>query len=133
MVTMKLITCIILVSWVSALSAEPPPPQLADLYKTDIALDAITLEDGKSAFYIRQRVDQTTRTLKQSLWKVNVGGKAAAVEPGEPDASSLMLSPNGKWLLFLSSRPFADGTPAFQPVPPYSDPAADIWLMPVAG
>jgi Tol biopolymer transport system component len=44
-----------------------------------------------------------------------------------------MLSPDGKWLLFLSSRPFPDGTPAFQPVPPYSDPAADIWLMPLTG
>ncbi|MFO1485260.1 MAG: S9 family peptidase [Verrucomicrobiaceae bacterium] len=117
----------------SAIAVDPPLPQIEDIYKTDVALDAITLSDGKSAFYIRQRVDQGSRSLKQSLWKVDVEGKASAVEAGEPDASGLMLSPDGKWLLFLSTRPFADGSPAFQPVPPYTDPAADIWLMPVAG
>ena len=130
---MKLITWIVLVGGAVAFAAEPPLPQLDDLYKTDVALDAITLGDGRSAFYIRQRVDQATRTVKHSLWKVDVDGKVAAVESGEPDVSSPMLSPDGKWLLFLSTRPFADGTPAFQPVPPYSDPAADIWLMPVTG
>lgn len=117
----------------SAIAVDPPLPQIEDIYKTDVALDAITLSDGKSAFYIRQRVDQGSRSLKQSLWKVDAEGNASAVEAGEPDASGLMLSPDGKWLLFLSTRPFADGSPAFQPVPPYTDPAADIWLMPLAG
>jgi dipeptidyl aminopeptidase/acylaminoacyl peptidase len=130
---MKLTLWIALAGCAAALAEELPPPQIADLYQTDAALDVVTLGDGKSAFYIRQRVDQATRSLKQSLWKVDADGKAGAVEAGEPDVLSLTLSPDGKWLLILSTRPFAGGTPAFQPVPPYTDPAVDIWLMPVTG
>lgn len=130
---MKLTAWITLVGCAAVFAEELPPPQIDDLYKTDVALDAVTLSDGKSAFYIRQRVDQATRSLKQSLWKVDAEGKSGPVEPGEPDVLSLTLSPDGKWLVLLSTRPFADGTPAFDPVPPYTDPAADIWLMPVTG
>ncbi|MBX7208135.1 MAG: S9 family peptidase [Verrucomicrobiaceae bacterium] len=114
-------------------AADLLPPQLEDLYKTDTAADVIPLDGGKSAIYVRQRVDPKTRALKQSLWRVDEKSGVAAVEDGEPDAFSPMLSPDGKWILFLSTRPFADGMPAFQPVPPYSDPAADIWLMPASG
>lgn len=117
----------------AAFAADLPPPQLDDLYKTDTATDVTPLDGGASAIYIRQRVDQQTRTVKQSLWRVDEKGVASAVEDGEPDASSPMLSPDGKWIVFLSTRAFADGTPAFKPVPPYSDPAADIWLMPARG
>lgn len=130
---MKLTAWLALAACSVALADDLQPPQISDLYKTDVALDAITLSDGKSAFYIRQQVDQATRSLKQSLWKVDAEGNARAVEPGEPDVLSLTLSPDGKWLVLLSTRPFADGTPAFQPVPPYTDPAVDIWFMPVTG
>lgn len=111
----------------------PPLPQIEDLYKTDVAVEPVTLADGRTTFYIRQRADPQTRTLRQSLWRVDEGGAPRAVETGEPDASSPQLSPDGKWLVFLSTRSFADGTPAFRPVPPYSDPAVDIWLLPVGG
>ena len=97
-----------------------------------MAVGAITLEDGKTAIYIRQRADQTTRSIKQSLWLVDESG-SRAMEPGEPDAFSPLLSPDAKWIAFLSTKPFPDGTPAFTPVPPYSDPAADIWLIPTTG
>lgn len=122
-----------ILSCAAAIHATDPPPQIEDLYKTDVALDAITLADGRSAIYVRQRADADTRTLKQSLWAVDDGGPPRPLEQGEPDAFSPQLSPDGKWILFLSTRGFADGTPAFEPVPPYSDPAADIWLIPVKG
>jgi dipeptidyl aminopeptidase/acylaminoacyl peptidase len=131
---MRLILRLALIVFLSpALAEEPPPPQIGDIYKTDAATDVITLGDGMSAYYVRQRVDQATRMLKQSLWHVDATGKTAAVEEGEPDVSGLMLSPDGKWIVFLSTRAFVDGTPAFQPVPPYTDPAVDIWFMPVTG
>ena len=123
--------CLIL-GRLALIAGEPPLPQIEDLYKTDAAVDAITLKDGKSAIYVRLRVDPQTRAFKQSLWRVDEQGGARAIEPGEPDAFSPMLSPDGKWIVFLSTRPFADGMSAFTPVPPYSDTAADIWLMPVA-
>lgn len=113
--------------------AEPPLPQIEDLYRTDVAADAITLADGRSAIYCRMRADEKSRTMRQSLWRVDDSGQPRALEAGEPDAFSPQLSPDGKWIVFLSTRPFADGTPAFTPVPPYSDTASDIWLIPVAG
>ena len=116
-----------------ASATELLPPQLSDLFKADVAVDPITLSDGRTAIYVRQRVDEQTRVVRQSLWRVADGGAPRALESGEPDAFAPMLSPDGKWILFLSTRPFADGTPAFKPVPPYSDPAADIWLIPVEG
>jgi len=114
-------------------SAEPPLPQIEDLYRTDAPVDALTLADGRSAIYCRLRVDPQTRSLKQSLWRVDDQGPPHPLEPGEPDAFSPQLTPDGKWILFFSTRAFADGTKAFTPVPPYSDPAADIWLLPVSG
>lgn len=117
----------------SVFAAELQPPQLEDLYKTDVAVDPITLANGRLVIYVRQRVDPETRSLKQSLWFVDDKGGPRPMEEGEPDAFSPMLSPDGRWIVFLSSRPFADGAPAFAPVPPYSDPAADIWFLPVSG
>lgn len=113
--------------------ADPRLPNIEDLYLSDNVLDPITLEDGKTAIYCRSRVDPWTRTVKQSLWKVDDSGPPRALEAGEPDAHSPVLSPDGKWILFFSSRTFEDGTPAFLPVPPYSDPAVDIWFMPIQG
>lgn len=117
----------------SAIAQEPPPPRIEDLYLTDTAVDPVTLADGRTAVYVRSRVDQESRTVRQSLWRVDDSGPPRPLEPGEPDAFSPQLSPDGKWILFHSTRPFADGRPAFVPVPPYSDPAADLWLIPVAG
>lgn len=109
------------------------PPQVEDIYKVDAPTEVITLKDGKSSAYIRLWVDPATRSYRHALWRSQAEGPPRAWETGEPDAFSLQLSPDGKWLLFLSTRPFPNGTPAVTPVPPYSDPAADIWLIPVAG
>ena len=54
-----------------ARAADPLPSQIEDLYKTDLALDAITLADGRSAIYVRQRADAGTRTTRQSLWRAS--------------------------------------------------------------
>ncbi len=115
------------------LADELLPPQIDDLYHTDVAVDAITLADGESAIYVRQQADPNTRTLTRSLWKVEPGQEPRPMETGEPDAFSPMLSPDGEWVLFLSTRRFPDGSPAVDPVPPYSDTAADIWLIPTTG
>lgn len=128
-----LIVAASLAACATSFADEPPPPQIEDLYKTDTPASVITLGDGRSAVYVRQRVDEKTRTLKQSLWRVDDQRGARPMEAGEPDAFNPLLSPDGKWIVFLSTRTFADGTPAFVPIPPYTDPAADIWLLPVGG
>jgi len=117
----------------ASFAAEPTPLEIDDLYATDRVADPMTLADGRTAIYTRVRVAEGTRRLQQSLWRVDESGPPRPLEKNEPDAFSPQLSPDGKWILFLSGRPFPDGTPAFAPVPPYSDQAADIWLLPVAG
>ncbi|MFH1301716.1 MAG: S9 family peptidase [Planctomycetota bacterium] len=131
------LTGIVLLIWLAMVQAvvadEPIPPQIADLYLTDVALEPMTLADGQSVVYVRQRVDPKTRSLTRSLWRVDAGQEPRALDAGEPDAFGLQRSPDGKWILFLSARSFPDGTPAFKPVPPYSDTAVDIWLIPTTG
>lgn len=128
------IAVVLLIGWSHlAVADEPIPPQIEDLYLSDVAVDAITFNEGESVLYIRQRVDQSARDWKRSLWQVDAKRGPRPMEPGEPDASHPLLSPDGKWIVFLSTRPFPDGLPAFTPVPPYSDPAADIWLIPTQG
>jgi dipeptidyl aminopeptidase/acylaminoacyl peptidase len=117
----------------TAFAADPPLPQIEDLYLTETVVAPITLNDGRTAIYTRAWVDAATRRPRQALWRVDDKDGARPMEAGEPDASSPMLSPDGEWILFQSTRVLPDGRPPFTPVPRYSDPAVDLWLMPVAG
>ncbi len=119
---------------VAARGAERTPLRLDDIYRCDRATHLTLAPDLQSAVYCRQWFDAERRAYRYSLWRVE--GEAdsrRALEEGEPDARDPVLSPDGNWVLFFSTRPFADGTPAFQPVPPYSDSASDIWLIPPTG
>jgi len=119
---------------VSASAAEPTLLGIDDLYRYDRATDLTVLPDLDRAICCRQWIDPDERAYRYALWRVDgQTDNRRPMEPGEPDARRPMLSPDGKWVLFLSTRPFADGTPAFTPVPPYSDPATDIWLIPASG
>lgn len=105
-----------------------------DIFLLDSPQSLDVAPDLQSAWYARRWADPATRQLRHSLWRVE--GNAAnrkPAEPGEPDARQPVVSPDGKWVAFLSTRPFPDGTPACRPVPPYSDPATDLWLMPTSG
>lgn len=118
----------------SVSSAEPSPILIDDLYRMDSPQGLVVAPDGGIAVYSRRWNDRKTRTIRHSLWRVE--GDAANAKPleeGEPDARAPIYSPDGKWILFLSTRPLADGKPGFTPVPAYSDAATDIWLIPAAG
>ena len=115
-------------------AAEPTLISIDDLYRSDAPQGLVISPSGDSAIYSRRWAERSSRTFRFSLWRVE--GNAAnrrVLEEGEPDARSPLLSPDGKWIVFLSTRPLPDGKPAFEPVPPYSDPATEIWLMPAAG
>jgi dipeptidyl aminopeptidase/acylaminoacyl peptidase len=125
--------CALLLGVAVTHAAESEPLKIEDIYTTDTVSDPITLADGRTAIYCRVRADASTRTMQQSLWRVDDQGPPRALEPGEPDASRPQLTPDGKWIVFLSTRALPDGTPAFSPAPPYSNPAGDLWLIPVTG
>jgi acylaminoacyl-peptidase len=127
-------TLIWLLTSTFSLAAEPSLISIDDLYRTDTPQGLVISPGGDSAVYSRRWAERSSRTIRFSLWRVD--GDAAnrrALEEGEPDARSPLFSPDGKWIVFLSTRPLPDGRPAFEPVPPYSDPATNLWLMPAAG
>ena len=132
--SIRLAIGVVLMSVAFARAAEPSLISIDDLYRSDAPQGLVISPDGTSGVYSRRWADRAARTVRFSLWRVeNEAANRRALEEGEPDARSPMLSPDGKWIVFLSTRPFPDGKPAFAAVPAYSDPATDLWVMPATG
>lgn len=105
-----------------------------DLYLFDAPTSSVLGPDGKSLAYIRQWIDPVKKEDRFSLWLVE--GKrenARAMEIDQPDARAPIFSPDGKWIVFVSTRLRPDGWKQPTSVPLSSDPATDIWLIPTAG
>jgi dipeptidyl aminopeptidase/acylaminoacyl peptidase len=127
----------------------PPPPVLAQAKPTDQPGKVLTLEDlyrldhpqipilspdGRRLAYIRHWFDGASKQERHSLWLVDRSReKAKPLEAGEPDARAPLFSPDGQWIAFLSTRPRPEGWKPTPPAPPQSDPATDLWLIPVHG
>ena len=110
------------------------PLRVEDLYLFDAPKSPVLLPDGKRAVYIRNWIDAKSKQERNSLWIVEGSKeKARPMEPGEPDARAPVVSPDGLWIAFLSTRPRPNGWPQIPPVPKASDPATDIWLIPATG
>ena len=107
---------------------------IEDLYRADAPTSVAVSPNGGAVAYVRRWVDAEQRRMRQSLWFATGGREnARPLEQGQPDARHPFFSPDGKWIVFTSTRSLSDGSPLFDPVPPYSDPATDIWLMPSSG
>jgi acylaminoacyl-peptidase len=118
------------------LNAAEPQRLLAidDLYSLESIRTPALSPSGNKLVYIRQFNDKQTRQERSSLWSVGKDKhNAVAMEAGEPDARAPVLSPDGRWIAFLSTRPRPEGWAQIPATPPYSDPATDIWLMSVSG
>jgi len=119
---------------VATLQAQPKRTlAVEDLYRVEGPRDLALAPDGQSAVFIRTWIDATTKRERHSLWKSTAKDKHAALEANEPDARAPVFSPDGKWIAFYSTRPRPEGWKPTPPVPPESDPAVDVWLMPAAG
>jgi acylaminoacyl-peptidase len=105
-----------------------------DLYRLDAPTAPALAPDGKGLAYVRHWLQRRGKQERFSLWLVEGGKeKARAAEKGEPDARAPVFSPDGKWLAFVSTRARPRGWKQTPAVPPQSDPAVDIWLMPAGG
>ncbi len=110
------------------------PLRVEDIYLFDAPKMPVLFPDGKRAVYIRNWIDAKTKEERNSLWIVEGSkDKARPMEAGEPDARAPVVSPDGKWIAFLSTRPRPKGWKPIPETPKASDPATDIWLIPAAG
>ncbi|MGE3776461.1 MAG: hypothetical protein AB7F89_04690, partial [Pirellulaceae bacterium] len=114
----------------SATGAEPTPLQIEDLYRHDAVTELTALPGGKAAVYVRDWAERGQLFRRQALWLVEGSpDQRRPLEPGEPDARRPLVSPDGRWLAFLSSRTLPDGRPPATPLPIWSETSGDIWLF----
>ncbi len=112
---------------------EPRPWRASDLYEVESFGAVVVAPAGKSAISIRNWVDSRSRMPRYALW-FSWGDplQSTALEADQPDARSPVLSPDGKWIAFLSTRPRPRGWEQTPPAPVYSEPTVDIWLVPLS-
>jgi dipeptidyl aminopeptidase/acylaminoacyl peptidase len=119
---------------ITAPAGEKKPLAVEDLYLFDAPRTPALFPDGQKAVYVRTWIDGKTKQERHSLWLADGSrDKVRPLEPGEPDARSPVVSPDGRWIAFLSTRPRPHGWKPTPPAPPPSDPAVDLWLIPTAG
>ncbi len=107
----------------------PRPWRIDDLYLAD-GFGSTVSTDGKRAISIRTWIDEESKQQRQSLWIVKENHEQAQpLESDEPNGWGAVLSPDGRWGAFLSTRPKSAKWPGIPPTPPESDPAGDIWLV----
>jgi dipeptidyl aminopeptidase/acylaminoacyl peptidase len=106
---------------------------IEDIFRLEAPRSMTLSPDGSRAVYVRNWLDPNTREERNSLWLVDGDRqRRRPLEPGEPDARSPVFSPDGKWVAFLSTRPRPAHWRPIPYTPPASDPATDIWLLPLA-
>jgi dipeptidyl aminopeptidase/acylaminoacyl peptidase len=116
---------------ISAASAqdEKKPLAVEDLYLMESVKSPALFPKEEKLVYERVWIDAHTKLERHALWLVT--GKREnrlPLEQGVPDGRSPVVSPDGQWIAFLSTRRHAAGAKQIPVVPPYSDAAVDIWL-----
>ncbi|HJN08088.1 MAG TPA: S9 family peptidase [Pirellulaceae bacterium] len=110
------------------------PYVIDDLFHADGFGSPVVAPNGKYAVCVRSWIDTAMKQQRHSLWLVEDDRESAKpVEQGQPDARAPILSPDGKWIVFLSTRPRKKGWKQTPATPPQSEPALDLWLIPTAG
>ena len=127
-----LLLCSTLLLPFSAAGAEPRPWRINDLYEAESFAPVAVSPASKSAVSVRNWIDAQTKMRRHSLW-FSWGDplQASALEEGQPDGRAPLISPDGKWIAFLSTRPRPQGWEQTPAAPVYSEATVDIWLIPL--
>ena len=126
--------CVVCQALSSATAEEPRRWEIDDLFREESFSEVAVAPDGRSGVAVRNWIDPETKLQRQSLW-ISAGEplEARPLEKDEPDARAPLFSPDGEWIVFLSTRPRPEGWEQTPPAPVYSEAAVDIWLIPTEG
>ena len=118
----------------SATAEEARPWEIDDLYQDESFSSVVVGSNGKFGVSVRNWIDSKTKLRRHSLW-FSEGDplRSRPMESGEPDARAPLISPDGKWVVFLSTRSRPKGWKQTPHAPVYSEPTVDIWMIPVGG
>jgi dipeptidyl aminopeptidase/acylaminoacyl peptidase len=115
---------------VSADETAARPWRVEDLFLSDGFGSTVATGKGQGALSVRSWIDADTKRQRQSLWIVEGDrDNAQPLETGEPNGWGPVLSPDGRWGAFLSTREKPADWPGIPQTPPESDPPADVWLV----
>jgi dipeptidyl aminopeptidase/acylaminoacyl peptidase len=129
--TIPLIIVITSLLWLpSATADEARPWEIDDVYRAESFSSVAVAPNGEFGVAVRNWIDPKTKLQRHSLW-FSAGDplRSQPMEAGEPDARAPLISPDGKWIAFLSTRPRPKGWEQTPQAPVYSEPTVDIWLI----
>lgn len=110
------------------------PFEIDDLFLADNFTSPVVAPDRTRAVCVRNWIDTDSKRERHSLWLVEGNPRAAKpMEKDQPDARAPIFSPNGKWIVFFSTRPRPQNWRQTRPTPAQSEPALDLWLISASG
>jgi dipeptidyl aminopeptidase/acylaminoacyl peptidase len=113
------------------------PLAVEDLYLMESVRSPVLFPKEEKLVYERVWIDPKTKVERHSLrWVEGKRDNRKPLEKDEPDSRSPVLSPDGEWIAFLSTRRDSPGFPGVDNpqyrsphwAPPYSDAGVDLWL-----
>jgi dipeptidyl aminopeptidase/acylaminoacyl peptidase len=137
----RFLPCLLIATFLTgpldAQEAKKKPLAVEDLYLVESVKSPTLFPKEDKLVYERVWIDPKKKAERHSLWLVD--GKREnrkPLEKDEPDGRSPVVSPDGEWIAFLSTRrdppPFPNqGRVKYRApewAPPYSDPGVDVWL-----
>ncbi len=103
-----------------------------DLYLAESYGPTLKVPGENKEYAQRTWIDAKTKQERHAL-RLRAGTTVGPAEKGAFDARQPTLSPDGKWLAFVSTRARPAGWKQTPSVFADSDPAVDIWLLPTKG
>ena len=114
----------------SAVADEARRWEIDDLYRAESFSSVAVAPDKSFGVAVRNWIDVETKLQRHSLWfSTGEPLQSKPIEADEPDARAPLISPDGKWIAFLSTRPRPKGWRQTPAAPVYSEPTVDIWMI----
>ena len=109
--------------------AKKKPLAVEDLYLMESVKSPTLFPKEEKLVYERVWIDPKTKQERHSLWLVtDKRENRKPLEEGEPDGRSPVVSPDGEWIAFLSTRNQPEIAKPAPATPAYSDVSVAIWM-----